>query len=120
MPSLLKTFRIAVGEAVPREPRDLSLVRGEIVTGVHAAFPDAFAGRQELSLGARGECLGAHAREHLERGAQLLARVEAATLAPQPFAVDEVGAREREAEARASQLFDRLPIDAVGSVAVAE
>src|SRR4051812_30584038 len=109
---------LAVGKAVPREPCDLSLLRGEIVTGVHAAFPDAFAGRQQLSLGPRGERLGAHAREHLERGAQLLARVKPAPLAPKPFAVDEVGAGELQAQARASQAFDRLPIAAVGSVAV--
>ena len=69
---------LAVGKAIPREPRDLRLLRGEIVTGVHAAFPDAFAGRQQLSLGPPGEPLGAHAREHLQRAAQLPAGVDAA------------------------------------------
>jgi hypothetical protein len=56
------------------------------------AFADTFAGGQHLAFGAPGERLEPHRNEHLERRAQLLARVQAAPLSAQPLAVEEVGA----------------------------
>ena len=41
--------------------RDLGLLRSELVPGLDGAFADALARRQELSLGPRGERVGAHA-----------------------------------------------------------
>ena len=59
-------------------------------------------------------------REQLERGAQLVAGVEAARLAPQPFAIEQVGPRELHAHAGAAQPLDRFVVEAIGGVAVAE
>src|SRR5436190_1463986 len=77
-------------------------------------------GRQQLSLGSPGERLGAHAREHLERRAQLPAGVEAAALTAQPLAVEEMSAREIDAYACPSSPFDRLPVETVCGSAAAE
>ena len=67
---------VRVREAVAGEPRDLDLLGGQLLAGLDPALADALAGGQQLTLGARGERLGAHAREQLERGAQLVAGVE--------------------------------------------
>src|SRR5206468_4247661 len=84
------------------------------------AFADALAGGPQLTRGARGERLGANAREQLERGAQLLAGVQAAPLAPQPLAIEQVGPHELYAHASAPQPLDRLLVEALGGAAVAE
>src|SRR3954468_24594504 len=111
---------LGVGEAVAGETGDLGLLRGELLAGLDAAFADALAGCQQLALGTLGERLGAHGIEHLERGAQLLAGVQATPLIPQPLAVDEMGAGEVHPQARASEPLDRLSIQALGRVALAE
>ena len=51
---------------------------------------------------------------------QLVAGVEAAPLAAQPLAVEQVGPRELHAHAGAPQPLDRLLVEAIGGVAVAE
>ena len=53
-------------------------------------------------------------------GAQLLARVDAAALAAQPLAVEQVGAGELGAQPRAAQALDRLAIQALGGLAFAQ
>ena len=52
--------------------------------------------------------------------AQLLARVDPAALAAQPLAVEQVGAGELEAHAGAAKPLDRLAVEALGGLAVAE
>src|SRR3954469_25682079 len=111
---------LGVRQAVAGESRDLSLLPGELVTGLDAALADAFARGQQLALGAPHERLGTHAREHLERGAQLLAGVAPAALAAQPLAVEQVGAREIDAYACPSGPFDRLPVETVSGIAATE
>ena len=54
--------------------------------------------RQQLALGTTYECLGAHARELLERGAQLPSGVDAAAFAPQPLPVEKVSPGELQAD----------------------
>src|SRR3954447_26149450 len=95
-------------------------MRGEVLAGLDVALADAFARCQQLALGAAREGFGAHAREHLDRGAQLLAGVDPAALAAQPLAVEEMGARQINAEARALEALDRLPVEAVDGIAAAE
>src|SRR4051812_23285753 len=109
-----------VREAVAGQSGNLGLLRGQLLAALDPAFADALARRPELAFGARGERLGADAREQVERGAQVLAGVEAAPLAPQPLAVEEVGPRELHAHAGALQPLDRLLVEALGGVAVAE
>src|SRR5437588_2170335 len=111
---------LCVREPFAREPRDLSFLRGEVIAGLDAARADMLARGQQLALGPLGERLGPHRVEHLKCGAQLLASVEAAPLPPQPFAVEEMGAGELHADARASEPLNRLAIQAVGLVAVGE
>jgi hypothetical protein len=50
----------------------------------------------------------------------LLAGIEVARLAPEPLLVEEVGAGELHAEARAAEPLDRFAIESVGGLAVAE
>ena len=90
-----------------------------MLAGLDLALADALAGGQQLTLGALGERLGAHAREQLERGAQLVAGVDAAPLASQPLAIEQVGPRELHAHAGAPQPLDRLLVEAIGCVAIA-
>src|SRR5580700_5326109 len=109
-----------VGEAVARQPRDLRLLGSELISGFDAAFPRALTRGRQLALASVGESLGAHAREHLERGTQLLPGLAAAALASQPLAVDQVGAGKLQANACPTQPFDRLAVQGVGGVAVAQ
>jgi hypothetical protein len=63
--------------------------------------------------------VGAHAGEHLDRGAELFAGVEAAALASQPFPVEQVRAGEVEPDALTGQVHDRVAILPVGGAALA-
>ena len=84
------------------------------------ALADGLAGGQELAPGALGERLDAHAGEHVVGRAQLLARVDAAALAAQPFAVEQMAAGELDAQAGPAEPRDRLTVEIVGDIAVAE
>ena len=53
-------------------------------------------------------------------GAQLLARVGAAALAAQPFAVQQVGAGQLGTEPGAAQPVDRLPVVSLGGFSLAQ
>ena len=68
------------------------LLRRQVVERLDGALAHRLAGGQQLAAGALGERLHAHLGEHRVRDAQLLAGVDAAVLAPQPFAVER-GAR---------------------------
>ena len=67
---------------------------------------------EQLAPGALGEGLGAEVGEALVRGAQLLAGVDALTGPPQPFAVEQVGAGELDADPGAAEPLDRLAVAA--------
>ena len=58
--------------------------------------------------------------EHVVRAAQLRARVQAAALAAQPFAVEQVGAGELSAYAGALEPLDRLTVERLGGLAVGQ
>ncbi len=92
----------------------------ELIRRSDGAFAGGLAGGLQLARGALGERLDAHRREHLVRGAQLLAGVQAPLLAAQPFAVEEMGASELGADPRAGEPLDRLAVEALGGLAVAE
>ena len=86
----------------------------------HRALADFLARGQELAPGPLGERLHAHRRQHLVGGPQLPARFNAAALAAQPLAVEQVTAGELHADAGTAEAGDRLPVEAVGDVALAE
>ena len=93
---------LGVRHSVAGESRDLSLLRGELFARFDGAFADALAGGRQFALGASGERLNPHHGEHLERGAQRVAGVDAASFAPQPLAVEQVGAGQVYADVQAS------------------
>src|ERR687895_2775256 len=111
---------LGVGQAVAGEACDLGLLGGEVLARLDGALTGALAGRRELALGAAGEGLGTHPDEHLVGGAQLFARVEPPALAAQPLAEEEVGTRELYAHTRALKPLDRLPIEELGGLALAQ
>jgi hypothetical protein len=98
---------LRIREAVRGEPGDLGLLGGQPVAG---ALARRRAGRVQLALGPRGERMNAHPGEHGMGGAQVVARIGAAPLAPQPLAVEEVGTCELDAQSRASEPGDRLAV----------
>src|SRR5262245_54219663 len=85
---------LGVGEAVAREPCDLLLLRRERLALVDGARTRLLACRDELDAGAFCERLHADHRQEVVRRAQLDARLGAATLGPQPLAVEEMRACE--------------------------
>ena len=70
-------------------------------------------GGEQLASGALGERLGAEPTEHLVCGAQLVTCVHAAALAPEPFAVQQPGTGELDADPGALQPLDRLTVKGV-------
>src|SRR3954452_15237887 len=115
---------LRIRKALTCEPRDLSLLGGELVApldaGLDAALADMLAGRREFALGAPGERLGAHSCAHLKRGAQLLAGVDAAALTSQPFPIEEVSPGELEPDTGTGEMRDRLAVQTLGALALAE
>src|SRR6476659_5468739 len=110
---------LGVRQPVTREPRDLPLLRSEIVARLRPAPTHARAGGQQLAPCALGEPLDPHLGEHSVRRAQLLTRIHASTLAAQPLAVEQMRSPEVDAQPRATQVVDRLPVEALGLVALA-
>ena len=76
------------------------------------ALAGGLAGGQQLAPGALGERLDAHRVQHVVGGAQLLARVDAAALAAQPLAVEQMAAGELDADAGTAEARDRLAVEA--------
>src|SRR5260221_13870492 len=74
---------LRVGQPLPGQPRDLSLLGGQRMTGLagwragglRGALADGLAGGPQLAAGALGERPGSHRLEHLAGGAQRLARI---------------------------------------------
>src|SRR5271168_5442575 len=109
-----------VGQAVAGKPGDLGLPGGELGVRIGGAFAYPLAGGAQLARGSFSEPVGSYRCEHPVCGAQLLARVDAAVLASQPFTVEQVGAGERPADAGAAEPVDRLAVEAIGNLAVAQ
>ena len=84
------------------------------------AFAGGLAGGQQLAAGPLGERLHADGVEHAVRGAQLLAGLAAPALAAQPLAVQQVGAGQFGAQPGAAEPLDRLAVQALGLLALAQ
>ena len=85
-----------------------SSLGGEFLPGLNAAFASALAGGPQLLIRPRRERLDAHVGKHPVGDAQLLTRVEAATLPTQPLPVLQMRAGQLHANAGSSQPLDRL------------
>ena len=116
-------LRADLGVRVSRRRRAERSAPPEAVSCVAAStvrFRDGLAGGQQLATGAFGERLGPDATEHLVRSAQLLARVHAPVLAAQPLAVQEVGAGAVDDDAAPAEPLDRLAVEGVGVLVLAQ
>src|SRR4051812_42501212 len=101
---------LRIRPAGERQPRDVLLLRCELIAGVVSALADRLTGREQLVSRALGKPFSADRLEHVMRAAQLLARVGAAALAAQPLSVQQTPARELQAQARPSEALDRLAV----------
>src|SRR6266566_5319250 len=90
---------LRVGQAVPGQPRDLGLLRGQLDSGLDGALARGLASSGQFAPGPLGERLDTHRRQHVVGGAQLLAGIRAAALAAQPLAVEQMRAGELYADA---------------------
>ena len=111
---------LGVGEAVAGEPGDVRLLGCELAARVVGALPRRLARGQELVTGALGERLGPDVGERVVGGSELLARVDAAVLATQPFAVEEPGAGEVDHATAGREPLDGLAVEGLRSRSLAE
>jgi hypothetical protein len=105
--------------AIGGQPRDLRLLGGEVVARLGGPPGHGLAGGQQLATGAFGERLGPGETEHLVRSTQLSSGVHAAAVASEPFAVEQTGAGEVDANPGALEPLDRLTVEGVGVLALA-
>src|SRR5580704_5605006 len=103
-----------VGASVTGEPGDLQLLGGEINECLHRAFAYGLAGGEQFDPGSLGERLNAHGAEHFVGGAELLTGVDPPVLAPQPLAVEEMGAGDLLSDRCAAQPLDRFAVVVFG------
>ncbi len=106
---------LRVGVAVAGEIGDLCFPGSEVRRRVDGPLARPLPGRTQLASGARGECFRAHCREHLPCPAQLFAGVDSPTLPSEPFAVEEVSARNVRGRAAAAESIDCLPMQLLGN-----
>src|SRR5918999_3307837 len=111
---------LGVGQALADQAGDLCLLGGEFAAGVGGTFADGLAGGPQLSGGTLRECFGTRCGEHFVGGAQLFACVRLATLAAQPFAIEQVGPGELTADAGTAEPLDRLPVSTLGRLPVGQ
>jgi hypothetical protein len=88
----------------------LSFLRCEVVARAHAALAGGLAGGLELAASALGEGLRPEATERSVGGAEMFARLHAASFATQPFAVDKACAGGMNGHPGAIEPLDRLAI----------
>src|SRR3954471_16229731 len=112
---------LGIRAALGGEACDLRLLRGEPVTRVGRALAHSLAGRHPLTSRAFSESVHAgDLRPHPVRDPEMLTSFGAPALASQPLAVDQVSAGEGRTYPRAAQTHDRLAIQLLGNVALAE
>ena len=111
---------LLVGVPVSGQLGDLGLLGREFDERLDRALAYGFAGGQQLATGAFCEGLHADRGQHLVRGAQLLACLDPAIFAPEPFAVDQMRAGQFRADGGTAEPLDRLTVQAIGRLASAQ
>ena len=102
------------------QPRNLGLLGGQLDGVLDGAPTGGLACGPQLAPGPLGERSDAHCVQHLVSGALLLPGLAATALAAQPLAVEQVRAGQVRADPGPAQPLDRLPVTALGRIAVAE
>ena len=111
---------LRVGVARDGEPGDVRLLGRKRGGRLDRALAHRLAGGRQLVPRAFGECLHAHRGQHVVSGPQLLTGVCAAVLAAQPLAVEQVRAGELGPQLGAAEPADRLPVQTLGRLALAQ
>ena len=110
----------SVGLPLCGKASDLRLLRGQLVQRVHGPPAGTLTCRLQLEPCPLGERVHSGVSEELVRGSQLLAGIQTPALTPKPFAVEEVGASELHADPCALELADRVHVELIGFIAIAE
>src|SRR5215469_18932660 len=111
---------LRVGVAFDREPGDVRLLRRERADRLDRARAYCLAGGHQLVPRAFGERIHAHRGQRVVGGPQLGAGVCAALFAAQPFAVEQVRAGEFGPQLGAAEPVDRLAVQSLGRLALAQ
>ena len=111
---------LRVGVPLRSQPGDVGLLSGELTSGHPRALAHCLPGGQEFPAGPLGEPLDAHGDQCLVGGPQLGARVDAATLPPQPLAVEELCSGELDVDRGAGEPVDGLPVEPLGAAVSAQ
>jgi hypothetical protein len=91
----------------------------EVYTRLDGTFANLLTRRHQLTAGALGECLHDYSAEHLVGDAELRAGVDAAPVAAQPLAVEQVCPGELRAKPRTTQAVDCLLVQTLSGFAIA-
>ena len=111
---------LRIAEPVTSEPGDLQFLRGELIARLDLALADGLTRGQQLATAALGERLHPHRGEAFVGSPELLARVPAAALPAEPLAVQKMGADQGGTRAGAAEPLDRLAVEALRGLTVAE
>ena len=111
---------LRVGVPVTGEPGDLRLLGGEVAGRLGGVLAQGFPGGQQLAPGPLGEPLDTGRGQHLVGGPELIARVHAAALAPQPLAVEQMRAGQFHADTGPAEPLDRLAVQPLGGLVIAQ
>ena len=101
---------LRVRPPVARQPRDMRLLRRQLIARLIDALADLLTRGQQLVPRPLGEPLRPHRQERLARDPQLLARIDAPALAAQPFPVEQPRAGELHPDAGSFEVLDRLAV----------
>jgi hypothetical protein len=111
---------LGVGATIGGEAGDVQLLRGELSALFHASPAYHLAGSREFLPGAFGECIHTHRRKRVVRLTKNGARINTTLPTPQPFAIEQLSACQFDSNLSAAQTGDRLSVEILGLVTVAE
>src|SRR5215472_16965324 len=100
--------------------RDLALLTCEVIACLGALLAHLLSSRREFDPSALGERFNTHRGEPLVCHAELSPRVDPTILASKPLAVQQMSPGCGDADASPLEPFDRLAIECVGDLALAE
>src|SRR6516162_4312065 len=100
--------------------RDLALLACELIACLGAPLAHLLSSRRELDPSALGERFNTHCSEPLVCHPELTPRVDPTILASEPLAVQQMSPGCADPDAGPLEPFDRLAIECLGDLALAE